>query len=284
MIQLLNGQLATSLSLGDRGLAYGDGVFETMALSGQQLQFWQAHWQRMQRGLQALGIEVNSADLLQQLSQDIQQALQHWPSAQGVLKIILTRGLGGRGYLSPEIPKINRIVQISPWPDGRESLAEQGVHLHLCHHAWGHNPALAGVKHLNRLDQVLARQEWSAADIHEGLMLNQAGYVQSGVMSNIFIEHQGCLYTPLNDGAGIDGIMADEIMAVAKNKGIEVHQQAISMDFLRHSEGLFLSNSLNRIWPVVALGDQTYSITGMTRELQSSLALRVVAFTEPLLC
>ncbi len=284
MIQLLNGQPAASLSLADRGLAYGDGVFETIALSGRQLQFWQAHWQRMQCGLQVLAIEFDSTALLQQLSQDIQQALHDWSPTQGVLKIIVTRGLGGRGYLPPDTPQLNRIVQISPWPNDRESLAEQGVCLHLCRHAWGHNPVLAGIKHLNRLDQVLARQEWSVADIQEGLMLNQAGHVQSGVMSNIFVDHQGCLYTPLNDGAGIDGIMADQVIAIAQAKGIQVHRQVISMDFLHHSDGLFLTNSLNGIWPVVALGDQTYNISGMTRELQSSLVSRVAACAEQLLC
>ncbi|MDP6967662.1 MAG: aminodeoxychorismate lyase [Gammaproteobacteria bacterium] len=279
MIQLINGQPATNLSLADRGLAYGDGVFETIALQGQQLQLWQAHWQRLQHGLHRLGIEVDTSELQQQLRQDIQQALQGWSQVQGVLKIIVTRGIGGRGYAPPATPQLTRIVQVSLWPDGRASLPEQGVCLHLCRHVWGHNPALAGIKHLNRLDQVLARQEWSAADRHEGLMLNQAGHVQSGVMSNIFVEHQGRLYTPLNDGAGIDGIMAAQVMAIGQAKGIQVHQQAISMDFLQHSDGVFLTNSLNGIWPVVGIADQAYKITAMTRELQSLLALHVSRFT-----
>ena len=280
MINLFNGQPESNLFIADRGLAYGDGVFETIALEAKQPQLWQAHWQRLVNGLNTLGIEVDTAELQQHLKLDIQQALLTWTPPRGVLKIIITRGIGGRGYMPPAKPQLNRMVQILPWPEGREHLSEQGVHVHICNHVWGNNPQLAGIKHLNRLDQVLARQEWSGTDKHEGLMLNQAGYVQSGVMSNIFVEHNGCLYTPSQDGAGIAGIMAEQVMAIAHQLGVKVHQQHISMDFLRASAGVFFTNSLNGIWPVIDIAGQAFEVTDMTRQLQSKLVEHIAKHAE----
>ena len=121
MISYLNGQQATDLPIGDRGLAYGDGVFETIALGDKaQPQLWQAHWQRLRLGLVKLGFTGDLAELYTQLSHDIKGALSDWARTKqprGVLKITVTRGVGGRGYLPPEQPQLNRLVQISAWQD-----------------------------------------------------------------------------------------------------------------------------------------------------------------------
>jgi len=284
MIMYLNGQVASDLPIGDRGLAYGDGVFETIALDGTQPQLWQAHWQRLSLGLEKLGFAYDLDDLYAQLCSDVKHALADCSQTRAVLKIIITRGTGGRGYLPPEQASPNRIVQITPWPLGRDHIASEGAHVHICQHAWGHHAALAGLKHLNRLDQVLARQEWRDDAFHEGLMLNQTGNVQSGVMSNVFVERKGVLYTPNNDTAGIDGIMAQQVMLVASSLNIPVKRQAFDLDFVYASDGLMLTNSLNGVWPVAKLGQQVFSITATCRQIQAALAVHLQAYTESLAC
>ena len=134
MILYLNGQVATDIPLGDRGLAYGDGVFETIALQDAQPQLWQAHWQRLSQGLVRLGFTNNLDDLYTQLCTDVKHALAAWADAnsanqesRGVLKITITRGVGGRGYLPPESASPNRIVQVSAWPQGRDHIATDGA-------------------------------------------------------------------------------------------------------------------------------------------------------------
>jgi len=288
MTLYLNGQQATDLLIGDRGFAYGDGVFETIALGDSaQPQLWQAHWQRLRLGLVKLGFTNDLEELYTLLCSDVKHALVDWSGAnkpRGVLKITVTRGAGGRGYLPPEQSTPNRIVQILAWPQGRDHIAKDGAKVHVCQHAWGSNSALAGLKHLNRLDQVLARQEWRDENYHEGLMLNQAGSVQSGVMSNVFVEKDGVLYTPINDTAGIDGIMAAQIKHIANSLNIPVKQQAFDLEFVYNGDGVMLTNSLNGVWPVISIGQKSLTISDNCRQIQAALSTYLQASTEPFVC
>lgn len=277
---LVNGQSQSQVSVQDRGLAYGDGLFETIAISGDKVQLWHQHWQRLALGLDRLGFSCDITQLKRALEADIKALLgaNHLP--QSVLKITITRGSGGRGYLPPADMQVTRIVQLSPWPAGREHLAASGIHVRLCQHPWSDNKVLAGLKHLNRLDQVLARQEWHDDSFHEGIMLNQQGCVQSGVMSNVFIEHNGQLYTPNNDSAGINGIMAGQIQQLAQQLGIAVTSQPISLAMLEKADGVFLTNSLNGIWPVVKFAQLDYAIGPLTQRLKHALTPHIQAHSQ----
>ena len=278
---LVNGQPQPTVAVQDRGLAYGDGVFETIAVDEAGIQFWPQHWQRLQQGLQCLAFDCDLEQLKQAIETDIHTLLQHHAEPRSVLKITVSRGEGGRGYLPPLAANPTRIVQLSPWPAGREQLSLSGVNVRLCQHPWGENKALAGLKHLNRLDQVLARNEWHHDECHEGIMLNQQGHVQSGVMSNVFLETNGQLFTPTNIGAGINGIMAGQITGLAKELGIDVHRQSISLDMLKSAQGVFLSNSINGIWPVVKFELVDYAIGPLTQRLQQALALHIADHRQP---
>lgn len=255
-ITFVNGQQTHCLNAHDRGLAYGDGVFETIAIKHGQVQLWQAHQRRLIKGLLTLGIFVNKASaagFIKTIITDIQQAFLLYGHQQAVLKITVTRGLGGRGYLAPSTPQPTRIIAITPWPRDRSQLAETGVNVRICQHNWSHNAALAGLKHLNRLDQVMARNEWEDEHIHEGIMLNLHGNVISGVMSNVFIESNGGLITPKLDQCGIAGVMAKEICAIAKQNNIAVEHKNIPLKTFINTGSPFLSNSLNGIWPINTL-------------------------------
>ena len=290
MQQFINGHPETTITCVDRGLQYGDGLFETIAVrplilstgSGYRIECWQAHWQRLAHGLKRLGFEVDEAVLQQDLLDDISALLTQSThlsadkTASWVIKVIITRGAAGRGYQAPITPQINRIVQCLPWPLGREKLCQNGVSIRLCQHHWSSQPVLAGLKHLNRLDQVIARSEWRD-DYHEGLMLNQQGHVQSGVMSNVFVQLDNQLYTPSNDTAGIDGIMAQQIKHMASLMHIPCSQQhIIPLAMLHKAQGLFLTNSLNGICPVVAMDKLSFPITELTDKLQQALGEHII--------
>ena len=278
---LVNGQPSNTLDVSDRGLAYGDGVFETIALSQGQVQLWHGHKQRLVTGLIALRIvtdEASALTLVSSIVADIKTAYLLFAHPQGVIKLTITRGGGGRGYIAPNSPIPTRIVSIMPWPLGRGHLSSGGVRVRLCQHRWSANTALAGVKHLNRLDQVMARNEWSDDNIHEGIMLNQAGGVISGVMSNLFIEIDGALITPKLDQCGINGTMAQIVHIIAKQCGISLVQQEVTLEMLLHADAVFMTNSLNGMWPIVELisempnGDSTeWPTSALIKQFQEAL-------------
>jgi len=278
-VTLVNGVEANNIAVQDRGLAYGDGVFETIALRQGQVQLWQGHCERLAKGLTALGIIHHSSSLkpfVNTLANDVQRACglynDEHPGQDGVIKITVTRGIGGRGYLAPEETSPTSIVSVMPWPTGRETLPVSGVHAHLCQHPWSSNASLVGLKHLNRLDQVIARNEWQDTLIHEGLMLNSDGLVISGVMSNVFIERNGELITPLLNTSGIHGVMAQHIRNLAASINVTIHTQAITLLDVYNADGVFLTNSLNGIWPLVKLDTgNTWPITELTQNLQAKL-------------
>ena len=253
---LVNGQPSTLIDVRDRGPAYGDGLFETIALINGQVQLWQFHRQRLSSGLLSLGLVSDAeaaASMVDFIVQDIQAAYALFDTPQGVIKVTVTRGVGGRGYAPPSAIKPTRIVALLPWPLGRKHLSSKGVTAQVCQHRWSSNRALAGIKHLNRLDQVMARKEWTDVNIHEGIMLNQQGYVMSGVMSNLFIQVNGALIMPKLDECGIHGTMAQQVCVIAKQSWINIIERAVTLDDLVTAEGVFFTNSLNGIWPLAEL-------------------------------
>jgi len=281
---LVNGQTSPLVEACDRGLAYGDGVFETIALVQGQVQLWHAHKQRLMSGLLTLGIVADEAcavALVDIIALELKTAYELFNHSEGVIKITVTRGSGGRGYAAPTFAVPTRIVSFMPWPSGRQHLSSEGVCVRMCKHRWSHNAALAGIKHLNRLDQVMARSEWTDLAIHEGIVLNQEGWVISGAMSNLFIEIGGQLITPKLDLCGIKGTMAEHIAGIAVQSGITLIHQNVSIEAMVKADSVFLTNSINGIWPVVELlpngacetnTHRVWPISELVKQLQQSLA------------
>jgi 4-amino-4-deoxychorismate lyase len=282
VIQLLNGSATDKLQLSDRGLAYGDGLFETLLVADAIPQLWHLHMQRLTRGLQQLHLvdsQIVLDSLLNKVREDVEKALaSNILRGPAVLKLIITRGQGGRGYLAPNRPKYNRIVSLIPLPLQRAKLSCSGITARLCRQQLGSNPALAGHKHLNRLEQVLARNEWQDEDIHEGLMTNLDGDLVAGVMSNLFIEQDGILLTSPVARCGIAGVMRQQLMDVANSSNIALRQQRLVIADLNDADSVWLTNSLNGIWPVKYLLDvdhrllNEYTISPLTRVMQQTLA------------
>ncbi len=286
VIELLNGSTAKQLQLSDRGLAYGDGLFETLLVTDAIPQLWKLHMQRLARGLQQLCLvdsQTGIDSLLTRIREDVEQVLAtNTLDEPLVLKLIITRGQGGRGYQTPPQAEHNRIVSLAPLLPKRVELSRSGITVRLCRQQLGINPALAGHKHLNRLEQVLARNEWQDEAIHEGLMTDLDGNLISGVMSNLFVEQDGILLTPPIVRCGIAGVMRQQLINVAVSANIPSRQQTLVVADLISAESVWLTNSLNGIWPITHLLDvnhrslRQYAISSLTRVMQQALAMTMV--------
>jgi 4-amino-4-deoxychorismate lyase len=264
---LVNGYASNTVATTDRGLLYGDGLFETIACVDGTPQLWQLHMQRLQAGCERLGLGVIDTDALQEECLGLLCGEQ-----RRVLKIIITRGVGGRGYRVPDDVSPTRIVQLHDWPDYPAVNHEEGINAILCTTRLGHNPSLAGIKHLNRLEQVMARCEWNNEAIGEGLMLDSAGFVIEGTMSNVFLVHKGDLLTPGLTECGVAGIMRAHVMSLAEQENITVDVRAVTVEELRQADEVFVCNSLIGIWPVRRVDDAIYEKGTLTMHLQVLLA------------
>lgn len=262
----INGEPLDCIPCSDRGLLYGDGVFETLAVDNGSCRYWSRHMARLQAGCERLAIPAVAPELLAAEAEGLVAGIQ-----QGVLKIIVTRGSGGRGYRVPVQAVPTRILQLHPWPDLAPSLAGSGVAARLCNTRLGNNPVLAGIKHLNRLEQVLARQEWDDAGILEGLLMDAEGRLVEGTMSNLFLVRQQMLLTPDLRNCGVAGIMRSIILEQAERLSLPVKICNLDMEDLLLADEVLVCNSLIGIWPVIAVDGRPYRKGEITRRMQQQI-------------
>ena len=270
---LIDGRPAETVAADDRGLNYGDGLFETLAVRDGACEFWDRHMRRLRDGCARLGIPACAAAVLAAESQQLCRGVQ-----RAVLKIVVTRGRGGRGYRPAAVPTPTRILRLSEWPDHPSANEEQGVDIRLCVLRLGSNPALAGIKHLNRLEQVLARMEWDDPTIVEGLLTDDGGHIIEGTFSNVFVVQNGLVRTPRLDQCGVAGIMRGVVMELAGDMGLACSEDIVHRDEVADVDEIFLTNSIIGIWPVrsfegwqaAAPGPVTHALQQRLRQLRQS--------------
>jgi 4-amino-4-deoxychorismate lyase len=264
---LINGESCDSVVVSDRGLAYGHGVFETIRLSKGKLVLWDEHMARMLLGCKRLGIDVPKR-LSAELIDDVRRLCMQ--DAEGVIKIIITAGSGGRGYAAPLLTGSQRVVTLFPLPVYPADRSE-GVNVITCNYRLPCNTQLAGIKHLNRLDQVLARAEWQDANIAEGIVCDNKDNVVEGTMSNLFAVKGGVLLTPVLEQAGVKGIMRDFILQNADAMGLESREVSLTVEEFKQVDELFLTNSVIGLWPIKQWDDQRYSKGAITENFQARI-------------
>ena len=264
---LINGEPGDSIAVSDRGLHYGDGLFETLAVSQGVCEFWDRHMQRLMQGCARLRIPAPDPTLLEAEAARLTQAQTH-----AVLKIIVTRGTGGPGYQAPASVQPTRILLLSDWPERSAENAASGVQLRICQQRLSRNPTLAGLKHLNRLEQVLARSEWNTPEIAEGLMLDEQDQIIEGTFTNVFLVERGKIVTPPVDLCGVAGILRGLIFELAAANDIACQEQRVTRDRLHNADEIFITNSLIGIWPVRAVEEQHFHPGPLTRRVQQALS------------
>lgn len=244
MRALVNGREDDRIDPMDRGLHYGDGLFETIAVRDGRARFLDWHLERLARGAARLGIPLPDPRVLRT---EIGAACA---GSQSIVKLIVTRGAGERGYRPPRQPQPTRIVIGLPWPAFPPEAWAHGVRIGWCRIRLGRNAALAGIKHLNRLEQVLARAEWDDAEMAEALMMDDRDHVICGTQSNLFALIGGRWTTPALVECGVAGVMRRALLAWAAERGDPVIERALPAADLAGATAMLLTNAIIGAWPV----------------------------------
>lgn len=254
---LVDGKPRSTLEATDRGLFFGDGLFETMAAVGVSIPLWERHLRRLTAGCRRLRIPLPRTE---DLWRDIQTVLAP-ETGRSVIKLVVTRGSGGDGYRPPHVPHPTCLVQQRDWPIHATEIPRGGVRVRFCETRMATGSPVAGIKHLNRLEQVLARAEWTDTAIAEGLMQDRDGYVVEGTMSNLFVQEGDRWLTPPVDRCGVAGVMRGLVMEMAGRLGYRVVEQRIRPSRLLAADAAFLTNAVVGIWPIGELDGQRLAVT-----------------------
>jgi 4-amino-4-deoxychorismate lyase len=220
----------------DRGLKYGDGLFETMVVRAGRIRFEALHRARLQEGCRRLAIDAHHARIWEHAQR---LATKH---GAALLRLQVTRGLAlARGYTPTGREQARTILAAFRAPQA----AERATPLRVCtlRNRLGENPDLAGLKHCNRLEQVLARQAMAGSDAFEGLLGSSSGLLVSGTMSNVFLELDGRLVTPELDRCGVAGVLRAVVLREAARAGIPLHVAPVPFEAVRQVGALALSNA-----------------------------------------
>ncbi|MCC1497704.1 aminodeoxychorismate lyase [Alcanivorax sp. 1008] len=247
----------------DRGLAYGDGLFETVRMASGQMPLWPRHRERLASGAARLGIPLPTELLEEQI------ALQCALGGDAVVKITLTRGVGGRGYSAPAEPSPTLLCRRHPLVLPAEDRYRDGLTLGVCDIRLASQPVLAGIKHLNRLEQVLARRQVDAAGWHDGLLLGGSDEPLELTAMNLFARFGASLWTPALSQAGVDGVMRGYVLdTLAPALGLAVQVSAGTLSQLEQADELFACNSVAGILPVRKLALCSWPVGDVTRAMQ----------------
>lgn len=267
----VNGEEGAGISALDRGLGYGDGVFESMRFGARGIPLLELHLERLATGCERLRIAPDLARVRDEIERAVAASLSAMP--RGVVKLIVTRGPGPRGYRTVPDAVPTRILVVSALPDHPAAWAEEGVSVRYCDTRLGTNATLAGIKHLNRLEQVLARLEWSDPDIAEGLMSDLRGRVVEGISTNVFLASGGRLITPTIDFCGVAGVMRRYLLdALPRDLGLPVTETSCERAVFAGAQELFLCNAVVGVWPIRQLSTRVLPVGPLTRKAQVHVA------------
>jgi len=263
---LVNGECKQHIEISDRGFQYGDGLFETIEVRNGQPVFLDRHLKRLNTGCRRLHIPCPDPELI------IAEALNLCKgSSLAVLKLIVTRGSGGRGYRQPDLIQPTRVLSLHPYPDYPSSFVEQGIIARFCTTRLGLNPSLAGIKHMNRLEQILARAEWNDPAIQEGIMMDVNDHIIEGTMTNLFYVKNGSVYTASLSQSGIAGIMRSIIIEILSSNHIKTVEKPFKKHEFLSADEIFVSNSIIGLWPINQIENKHFSIGPITRQIQFCL-------------
>ena len=261
----VNGHEQSSIPLTDRGLTLGDGFFTTMQIRHGRPLLWDLHRARLMATAEQLQFAPLDLDGLYQ-----RLLMQLSGVAEGCAKIILTRGSGARGYGIRDCQQPSEIITLHDYPEHYRHWQQTGIPLTICQGRLGDTPLLAGLKTLNRLEQVLLKAELEARGELEGLVLDRAENIVEAVTANVFWRQDSVVYTPALPACGVAGVMRAWILRQLQQWGIVCHQVQTGLAALKTADELFLSNALMEVVPVTGIEDVTYQDHSLARQLKTA--------------
>jgi 4-amino-4-deoxychorismate lyase len=269
----INGRSRTLIDHRDRGLQYGDGVFETMRVRRRRVRLLDFHLDRLFEGCRRLKIEPPSAGRLRR-ELESHAALR----VDAVLKLIVTRGPGSRGYRPSGEERCTRVISLhAPPPRDGIAAAYPAVRVRMCATRLGTNPMLAGIKTLNRLESVMARSEWRDPRVWEGLLRDVDGNIVCGTMSNLFIRSGSYLMTPMLDRCGIAGVMRRWVLEQAKEFGLRPLEGRLRWNEIGEAEEAFMTNAVAGVVSVALFQDGAERIRFRNQDSACALRARLEA-------
>jgi 4-amino-4-deoxychorismate lyase len=274
------GRPVETIVIDDRGAQYGDGLFETIAIRDGKPRFWQSHIERLALGCARLDLPMPKEDLLRSELDDV-LALGHVDPNSAVAKVVVTAGPGPRGYQRDECSPPSIRVGLFESPALASDYYQSGIVVRLCKTRLAQQPALAGIKSLNRLEQVLARNEWDDPSVFEGLMLDTDDRLICGTMSNVFICNGNSVITPAITRCGVSGVMRRQILAELTTQGRHFEVRDIEANELMRADEIFVSNSQFGVLPVRRVDSTPCSPGPVTRDVMGLLAQAGVTECSP---
>lgn len=245
--------MPTLISARDRSFNYGDGIFTTMQIRGGRIQLWPLHLQRLQHSVTQLGFGAVDWDAV---LQQVQAAIT---AADQVVKVVISRGEGGRGYAVADVTEPGIYISVSSMPN-YQLAQQQGIHLGIASLKLAVQPLLAGLKHNNRLEQVLLKQELAATEYDDLLVLDQQGFITEVSAANVFLHRDGAWYTPELQRAGVAGVMRQHIL-----QQVSIIQVNWDMTELATVDAIFICNALMGIVPVRSIAGRALSVAEVTQ-------------------
>ena len=266
-----NGEPVTGIPPDDRGLQYGDGLFETIAIRDGKPRLWPMHVDRLTKGCRRLGIGMPEARRLQEeLLRALQQA--DVDRARCVTKIVVTAGTGARGYGRPDAGQGAVTIGVFDARPVDHAAYRNGVETIICRTRLATPSATAGLKTLNRLEQVLSARECQDIGVFEGLNLDADGRLICGTMSNVFIVTDQRIVTPALDRCGVEGVMRRLVLEALPQAGFDVDVRDLDVTALDDAEEVFLSNSQFGILPVARCAARSWDRFDVTRRAMKQMA------------
>ena len=256
----LNGQMVpsstASISIFDRGFAYGDGVFETLRLEAGQPLFWKAHWERMDAGLRAMGLPpMESASIWGDRIQNLARANQ---TKEAIIRLQITRGVGGRGYAPPIEPSLTGLITLHHAPKWAQP-KPKSWRLSVSRIRMPSALPNVSMKTCNKWMQIQVKREAIQLGLDDAIILNEKGNLTEVSCANCFVIQEDYLITPpVSDGC-LDGVTRKQTMALARQLGINVKEHSIALEEALGSDGMLLTLSTYGMIHVSALDDKAWS-------------------------
>lgn len=267
----VNGKLVSGIAPTNRGFAYGDGIFRTMRLLAGELQDWPLHYQTLVADCGKIQIVCPSAELLMQELKHLMATGDANALADGIVKIMITRGDGARGYAPPAICEPTRVLIHSALPVYDPAIYETGVALYSCQTRLAFQPLLAGIKHLNRLENVLARAELKDPRFFDGVLRDYEDHVIEAISGNLFVSKDGQVLTPALEQCGVSGVMRQKILDWYKTQGQPVTVAALSMAQVLEADAVVVANSVYGVLQVKQIDAHRINSNDWAKALRAHL-------------
>lgn len=253
----VDGEETQFISIQDRGLLYGDGFFTTIAVKDARPYLLEFHLERIRRSSERLFLNLS----MDELEKNLLRFLKEMPQAgRFILKVIVTRGEGRRSYRISEDSKSRIILELFEFQGYEELKAKRadGLKVSFCHQPISHQPSLAGIKHLNRLENVLLASEPHLTSFHEAFVFDVDGFLVEGLSSNIFLLKDDVLYTPVLDKAGVEGVVKAWVKSELKRRSIAFVEKQLIKENILQADAIFMTNCIIGVCKVSSIDQHSW--------------------------